>query len=79
MVGGIEGTYTTVRDGGITYTYQAECGMQGGNWHWNAIVRCSDQLRGEPKGVIYDPPSFIEEPVLRGLVELAIENRVGVE
>ncbi len=79
MVGGIKGSYTTRRDGGITYTYEAECGMQDRNWHWHAIVRCDGRLRGEPRGVIYDAPSFVEDPVLRHMVEGAIEHRVSVE
>ena len=79
MVGGIKGTYTTTRDGVVVYTSEADCSMQGEDWHWDAVVRRGDQLRGHPSGVIYKARSFVEEPVLKIMVESAIEHRVGVE
>lgn len=76
----MNGSYKTTRDGGIEYTYEAECGMQGRDWHWAAKVRRADgQLCGTPRGVIFEAPSFVEDPVLRHMVEGAIENKVGVD
>lgn len=75
----LEGTYITKRDGGVEYTYEASCGMYGANWHWRATVRRQGMLAGKPTGVIYDAPSFVEDPVLRQVVEEAIEKRIGVD
>jgi hypothetical protein len=78
----VKGKYTTKRDGGIEYTYTAECGMGGEDrkdWHWRAKVRRDGMLAGEPNGVILNARSFVEDPVLKYLVEDAIEKRIGVD
>ncbi len=78
----LRGKYTTTRDGGIEYTYEAWCGMQGPDrkdWHWSAKVRKNGQLAGEPSGVYLNAPSFVEDPVLKALVEGSIEKRIGVD
>ena len=78
----LKGKYKTQRDGGVEYTYEAWCGMEGPDrkdWHWSATVRRDGRLAGEPKGVYLNAPQFVEDPVLRALVESAIEKRIGVE
>jgi hypothetical protein len=78
----LKGKYTTKRDGGLEYTYEAESGMVGQaqrDWHWVAKVRRNGHLAGTPSGMVKNAKSFVEDPMLRRMVESAIEDRVGVD
>lgn len=76
----LTGRYTTKRGGGITYVWEASCGMHGEDWHWQATVRFEDgRPAGKPNGIIYKAPSLVEDPVLTMFVQNAIEHRVGVD
>jgi hypothetical protein len=78
----LKGTYTTKRNGGLEYSYEAESEMAGEgklDWHWTARVRRHGQLVGEPNGIVKNAKSFVEDPMLRKMVEGAIEDQVGVD
>lgn len=76
----MEGTYITKRDGGITYTWKGECGMQGANWHWRARVWRDGVYAGDPGGMLLNATySFLEYPMVQMFVEASIEARAGVQ
>lgn len=76
----INGTYTTKRDGGVVYTYQAKSHRDGTQWHWEAKVwHAGGFLAGHPSGMILKASwSFDEKHALEAMVEQAIEARAGV-
>jgi hypothetical protein len=76
-------TYTTERDGGVEYQYDATWERFGNSVTWSARVR---RRQGESFSVIdgqfnlgQSPGAVDVEAAVRRLVETSIEDRVGVD
>jgi hypothetical protein len=78
-MGRIAGRYTTRRDNGITYTYEATWREAGGGIIWSATVKREREVAGVPNGQIRSAAGVIVADEVRRLVERAIETRAGVE
>lgn len=73
------GEYTTKRDGGVKYTYEATWFvMPNGSAAWNAKVSKDGNLVGMPNGSILNTVGVTMEPYVRSLVETSIEIRAGI-
>ena len=77
-MGTIAGSYTTQRDGGITYTYQASWHETGDGIVWSATVKRAGASAGAPTGQIRKTLGAVPADDVRRLVETAIETRAGV-
>lgn len=75
----IKGIYTTKRDGGLRYTYEANWGpTDDPTWlAWDAKVRKDGDLVGTPNGQFMKVPDVAE--TVASLVCDAIEHRAGVQ
>jgi hypothetical protein len=51
-MGTTSGKYTTKRDGGVTYSYEASWGTVGDRAHWSAKVKREGNFAGTPNGQI---------------------------
>jgi hypothetical protein len=78
-VGAISGKYTTQRDEGITYTYEASWEVFGDRATWSAKVRREGDFAGTPNGEILNTRGIDLAVAVRRLVETSIEIRAGVE
>jgi hypothetical protein len=74
----ITGKYTTKRDGGIEYTYEASWTQHGNEAAWDAKVRRDGQWAGHPDGRILDTKGLDLTGVVTRLVETTIEIGAGV-
>jgi hypothetical protein len=72
------GAYTTRRDGGIAYEYEATWRTTGNSAIWNSEVRREGLLVGVPAGTILNVQGADLEAMVKSLVEDAIEKRSGV-
>jgi hypothetical protein len=77
-MGRIGGSYTTQRDGGMTYSYEATWHESGDGIVWSAKVKHGAEYAGAPSGQIRKTGGPIESEVRR-VVETAIETRAGVK
>jgi hypothetical protein len=75
----VAGSYTTQRDGGLTYTYEATWHETGDGIVWSAKVRRSGESAGAPSGQIRKTVSTPVEAEVRRVVETAIETRASVK
>ena len=76
----ISGSYTTTRDGGISYAYDAFWTESGRTVLWDAKVRHEGTLVGSPSGVINDVPNGTEvAPLVRTAIATVIEDKVKIE
>jgi hypothetical protein len=75
----IAGSYTTQRDGGLTYTYEATWHESGDGVVWSARVRRGGESAGAPSGQIRKSVGIPIEREVRRVVEKAIETRAGVK
>jgi hypothetical protein len=75
----IAGSYTTHRDGGLTYSYEATWHESGDGVVWSAKVRRSGESAGAPSGQIRKTAGIPIEGEVRRVVETAIETRAGVK
>jgi hypothetical protein len=75
----IAGRYTTRRDDGLTYTYDARWQEAGEGIIWSASVRRDDELAGTPSGQIRNTAGVRLADEIRRLVETAIEIKAGVK
>lgn len=72
----IRGEYTTKRDGGITYSYEASWHMTEGDWiFWTLEARIGARLAGRSSGQVMRPGSPDVDAFIRDLVCEAIEHR----
>jgi hypothetical protein len=72
----IRGQYTTRRDGGITYAYEASWHATHGDWiAWTFEARLGERFVGRSSGQIKPPPGQDVEGFVRSLVCEAIEHR----
>jgi hypothetical protein len=78
-MGRIAGRYTTRRDNGITYTYEASWQEADGGITWSTTVKRERELAGAPNGQIRSVAGLVVADEVRRLVERAIETRAGVE
>jgi hypothetical protein len=78
-MGRIAGRYTSRRDGGLTYTYDARWQEAGEGIIWSATVRRDGELAGTPSGQIRHVGGARLADEVRRLVETAIEIRTGVK
>ena len=76
-MGKIAGSYTTQRDGGVKYTYEATWHDSADGVVWSAKVKRGDETAGAPTGQIRKTGGPVESEVRR-VVETAIETRAGV-
>lgn len=75
----ISGSYTTTRDGGISYAYDAFWTESGRTVLWDAKVRHEGNLVGSPSGTLEDVPRGSEiAPLVRAAISTAIEDRSGI-
>ena len=79
MTNAIRGTYTTKRDGGRVYTYEASWSLSGRNVVWNAKASRDGRLAGTPNGQIFDARGVDLSAEVKALVENSIEIRAGVD
>ena len=77
-MGKIAGSFTTQRDGGLTYTYEATWNETGEGVIWSAKVKRGAESVGTPSGQIRKPGAVALESEVRRVVETAIETRAGV-
>jgi len=75
----VAGSYTTQRDGGLTYTYEATWHETGDGIVWSAKVRRSGESAGAPSGQIRKTVGTPVEVEVRRVVETAIETRASVK
>ena len=75
----VAGSYTTQRDGGLTYTYEATWHETGDGIVWSAKVRRSGESAGAPSGQIRKTVDTPVEAEVRRVVETAIETRASVK
>lgn len=75
----VAGSYTTQRDGGLTYTYEATWHETGDGIVWSAKVRRSGESAGAPSGQIRKTVGTPVEAEVRRVVETAIETRASVK
>ncbi len=75
----VKGNYTTQRDGGIAYTYEATWAQTEQGAMWNSKVRRDGQLAGTPNGQIVSTHNVPLEELVKRLVETSIEIRAGVD
>lgn len=78
MAGKCSGSYTTKRDGGVNYTWEASWTQSRGAVVWNSTVKRDGEVAGAPGGSVSMLPPYEPEPTIRMLVERAIEQRAGV-
>jgi hypothetical protein len=78
-MGRIAGRYTTLRDGGLTYTYDASWQSAGEGIIWSATVKRAGELAGAPNGQVRHPAGVRLADEVTRLVETAIETRAGVK
>jgi hypothetical protein len=78
-MGRIAGRYTSRRDAGLTYTYDARWQEAGEGIIWSASVRRDGELAGTPSGQIRHVAGVRLADEVRRLVETAIEIRAGVK
>jgi hypothetical protein len=78
-MGRIAGRYTTQRDGGLSYTYDATWQEAGDGIIWSVSVKRDDELAGKPSGQIRHIAGVQLADEVRRLVENAIEIRAGVK
>ena len=78
-MGRIAGRYTTRRDGGLTYMYDATWRPAGEGIIWSATVKLDGELAGAPNGQIRNTAGVRLADEVRRLVETAIETRAGVK
>ena len=77
--GRIAGRYTSVRDGGLTYTYEARWQEAGEGIVWSATVMREGESAGTPSGQIRHITGVRLADEVRRLVETAIEIRAAVK
>jgi hypothetical protein len=75
----VAGSYTTQRDGGLTYTYEATWHETGDGIVWSAKVRRSGESAGAPSGQRRKTVGTPVEAEVRRVVETAIETRASVK
>ena len=78
-MGTIAGTYTTQRNGGLTYNYEATWNETGDGIIWSAKVRRGAESAGTPSGQIRKTAASAIPAEVRRVVETAIETRAGVK
>ena len=75
----VSGKYTTRRDGGIEYAYEATWELAEGDWIvWSAEVTRNGAPAGRTRGQVMRPASTDMDAVVRDLVCEAIERRAGL-
>ena len=78
--GTLKGSYRTRRDGGLAYTYEVKWTDHGkGAIGWLALVRQGEDLKGTPTGILERPVLVDIRLAISTAVQMAIENRRGVE
>ena len=76
----LSGSYTTSRDGGIRYAYDAFWTQVDKTIKWDAKVRRDGEVVGNPGGVINEVPRNTNiDALVRTNVETSIEARDKVE
>ena len=78
-MGRIAGRYTTQRDGGLAYMYDATWQSAGEGIIWSATVKRGSELAGAPNGQLRHCVGIQLADEVRRLVETAIETRAGVK
>jgi hypothetical protein len=78
-MGRIAGRYTTQRDGGLTYTYEATWQDAGEGIIWSVTVKRDAELAGTPSGQIRNAAGIRLADEVRRLVETAIEIGAGLK
>jgi hypothetical protein len=71
--------YTTQRNGGLTYSYEATWARAGTRIIWSAIVTRNGEFKGQPNGTIQNAMELDPVPAVKALVEHSIENLFQVE
>jgi hypothetical protein len=74
----ITGSYTTKRDQGLTYTYEATYQSDGAGLTWMAKVWRDGNFKGTPNGKVLTVSGIDVANTVRGLVEAAIESMAGI-
>jgi hypothetical protein len=78
-MGAVSGTYTTRRDGGVRYTYDAMWTEQRKSASWHAVVKRDGALVGKPGGkVLLSAGIDLRSAVVRQL-EAALEVSAGLD
>lgn len=75
----ISGKYTTKRDGGIEYSYEASWTVTGNSAIWNAKVRRGHDFSGTPGGTVLNVKGIDMASNVRSLVEASIESRLQIQ
>lgn len=77
----ISGKYTTKRDGGLAYTYEAAWNVVGNDIEWAVKASRGDDFAGSTSGVFHDSKVLAPSMghILKRWAEDTIENRVGVD
>jgi hypothetical protein len=79
MKNAISGKYTTKRDGGIAYTYEATWHRANEAFAWDAKVKRDGQLVGTPNGQLILMAGDDLAETVAALVCDSIEHRVGTD
>jgi hypothetical protein len=72
------GTYTTTRDGGLTYTYEASWRVFGKNATWHGKVLHQGKIVASPSGQIWNVGAADLTDQVQRQVELTIERRAAL-
>jgi hypothetical protein len=74
----IGGTYTTIRDGGLTYTYRGTWSQFERQILWRADVTLNGEFKGTPSDVLHPVTSVAPENLVRRMIHDAIERMARV-
>ena len=75
----VVGEYTTLRDGGLTYTYAGAWVDAGGRFGWYITVRRMGKLKGSPSGSFPKRRGVDPSAAVRRLAESSIEALIQVQ
>jgi hypothetical protein len=75
----VVGEYTTLRDGGLTYTYAGAWIDAGARYGWYVTVRRMGQWKGSPSGSFPNRPGLNPSAAVTRLAESSIEALIQVQ
>ena len=75
----VVGEYTTLRDGGLTYTYAGAWIDAGARYGWYVTVRRMGQLKGAPSGSFPKGRGVDPSAAVKRLAESSIEALIQVQ
>ena len=75
----VVGEYTTLRDGGLTYTYAGAWIDAGSRYGWYVTVRRMGEWKGSPSGSFPNRPGVEPSAAVKRLAESSIEALIQVQ